>query len=300
MKNKSISVFLSLLLSLCLIMTFGATAYADEEFDGDIAWEEEEWYEEPDFSVPPVTTLKVSNLKSNSATLSWKNPGGVDGYELRRYVYTTSVEGSTISIDLNVETIADITNPDTLTYQLTDLMPLEGYDMVIAAYRIVDGIKQYSSIREGSEQDILTPVCTQGSFYSSNTKAAKSIAKVIKQYKDNAKFKGKGECYGYAEWASKKIAKTRTQVKVNKKVTLANVKKYIVGLKPGAHVRCTSSRTDHSILILKSTKDRIYWADNNWGHNNRVHYHAGTPEELYFTLMRYSKISYIMKTKTFR
>ena len=87
--------------------------------------------------------------------------------------------------------------------------------------------------------------------------------------------------------------------RINKKLTAANVKKYICTLKPGAHVRISG----HSVVILKASREVIYWADNNYNcgrGRNRVHYWTGTPEYFARVYHSHAKIEGVYKTLSYR
>lgn len=311
MKIKKLCVILSLLLSLSLVFATTTTSFAEDYDDGEeyISYDEEDWDwdwedeedepEEPEYDINPATNIKFSNIKYNSATVTWKNPGDIDGYDIYTCIEKDIIKGNKFDREYKDELLTTIEDPNITSYHLKHLVPQEYYEIDVVSYKYIDGVKQSADLYSCSDT-FETPMCMKGKFYTSNKKGGRNVIKVLKAYKYDQKFKGPGECYGYAEWASNKIAKSRTYVTINKKITLKNVKKYIIGLKPGAHVRMTSKRMDHSILILKATKDRIYWADNNFGSYNRVHYHAGTLVDLYCMMSGYSKIAWIYKTKTYR
>ena len=311
MKNKKLCVILSLLLSLSLIFSTTSFTFADcfdysedsisGHYDGpddDEDWEDDE-DDEP--FIEPTSKLKINNIKYNSATLTWKHSGNnIDGYKVYTYITKFTVKKGKIDYDWDKELLTTIDDPNTQSYRMTNLAPLETYEVSVAAYKVLNGKEYTEEDFDDYTKTFTTPLCMKASFYSSNKKAGRNIIRVLKGYKDGQKYKGSGECYGYAEWASNKIAKSRTMVNVNKKITKSNIKKYIVGLKPGAHIRLSGKATIHSIVILKSTKDRIYWADNNGGGNNRVSYHSDTINDFHVALSYWSKIVWIYKTKSFR
>lgn len=323
MKNKKLCMILSLLLSLSIVFATATISFAEyynnyegiytlNDDDDDEYLEDDEDYEmipgwDGEYSedgepiIEPTSKLKINNIKYNSATLTWKHSGNnVDGYKIYTYITKFTVKKGKIDYDWDKKLLDTIDNPNTQSYRMTNLVPLETYEVSVVAYKVLNGKEYTEEDFDDYTKTFTTPLCMKASFYSSNKKAGKNVIKVIKAYKSDQKFKGSGECYGYAEWGSKKIAKSRSYVTINKKITLKNVKKYIVGLKPGAHVRMTSKRMDHSILILKATEDRVYWADNNYGSYNRVHYHAGSIVDLYGMMSAYSKIAWIYKTKSYR
>ena len=234
-----------------------------------------------------LSKLKTTDIKYNSATISWESLPGADGYR----IYSYSLFGFK---DVLIKTI----DSGSISSCKLSLRPNVDYEIYVVPYRVENGeVVEYEDLKRSSFFE--TPICYDSKFYSSNAKLSKSIGKVLKTYKDCTKFKGSGECYGYAEWASKKIAKSRKYTKINKKLTAANVKKYICTLKPGAHVRISG----HSVVILKASKDVIYWADNNYRCSqgrNRVHYWTGTPEYFARVYHWHAKIEGIYKTISYR
>lgn len=227
--------------------------------------------------------VTLSNKTYKSVSLKWTEIPDVDGYDVVRDIFMEDYFLKTTTSN---------------SCKLTNLLPLQNYYIIVYPYKLENGTKEYLHSYD-MEVTFSTPQCYDGIYYSSNKKASKSITKVLKTYKHDSLFKGRGECYGYAEWASNKIAKKRTYVKINKSLTLTNIKKYICNLKPGSHVRISH----HSIVILKATKNTIYWADNNYNigtGRNRVHYWAGSPEYFDRVYSAHPKLEYIYKTKTYR
>lgn len=329
MRKKLLSILLSLSMIAGMLSTFAVSAFADDEtiVEESVFAEEPTFIEESVFAeeptltensncsetvleeddddyddewdepeILPVKNLKTTNIKWNSATLTWRNPGDVDGYD----IYIEQLETRQEYYHWTYKEEILIEDPATVSYKVQNLLPCRSYSFRVIPYRNIDGYKRFADYWECKCIGIKTPPCPDGSFYTSNRKLAKRLTIVIKKYKENAKFKKSGQCYGYAEWGSKQIAKTRKKTTINKKFTKKNVEKYIVGLKAGAHVRIKRSGMEHSVLIIKSTKNSMCWVDCNWNHDNRVHYSVGTAEDFYYQYFNYSKILWIMKTKTYR
>ena len=230
---------------------------------------------------------KAISVKYSSATLSWTKIPGAAGYN----IYKRFMRGKE-------KLYRTITSGATTSLKLTGLCSNADYEFYIVPFAIIDGKRvEYDDAYMASWFD--TPICYNSKFFTSNKKLQKSIGKVLGTYKNCHKFKGSGQCYGYAEWASKKIAKKRKYVKINKSLTPSNVRKYICTLKPGAHVRITG----HSLVIIKASKDVIYWADNNYScrrGTNRVHYWTGSPEMFDRIYNSHSKIVGVYKTVSYR
>ena len=92
------------------------------------------------------------------------------------------------------------------------------------------------------------------------------------------KFKGKGQCYGYAEKIRKMFGSKYTQKKIGVKPTKANLYKKLKNKKPGTHVRFSMNKGGggraHSIALLKITKDKIWYTDANTDWNNGIGIYA--------------------------
>ena len=242
-----------------------------------------------DFEIvaPYTGRAKASNIKYNRATLTWTEYPAAAGYNI--YCY------SMFDADVLCRSIA---SGVATTCNISDLKPNTYYFFTVVPYVDDNGTAKEIEAAE-MWTSFETPICYDGRFYASNTKLSKSIGKVLKSYKECTRYKGAGECYGYADWASKKIAKSRRYTKINKKLTAANVKKYICTLKPGAHVRISG----HSVVILKASREVIYWADNNYRCSrgrNRVHYWTGTPDYFARVYHSHAKIEGVYKTLSYR
>lgn len=266
--------------------------YDDEDWDGD--WDEDEDEDvDPDAVVDPNPSrrLSVSKVTYKSGFLSWQQCEVAEGYNVCFVDYDK---------DFNeiYRIIGTVEGKENTTYTVNAFNPMHSYELAVIPYAH-NAKGELVDVKNSIKSEYVdTPMCYDGKFYSSNAKAAKSMTKVLKTYKYGAKFKGRGECYGYAEWASTKIAKKRKMVKVNKKITPANVKKYVCNLKAGSHVRLNGNY--HSLVILKAMNDVIYWADNNNGYSNRVHYFAGDAKTFCNIYHGHKNIEWINKTVTFR
>ena len=93
--------------------------------------------------------------------------------------------------------------------------------------------------------------------------------------KDGPKFKGSGECYGFAEMMRKRFGTSYRKKTVNKKVTGKVLYKYLKDVKPGTHVRFkyVYGGGNHSWCVFKVTKKYIYYADANIGYQNDIAYY---------------------------
>lgn len=293
------TAILCMFVSMAMLMMSGILAFAAEDSAVDEAGcgsektllaNDDEVIVDPN----PNYDTSFSMVTYQSCVLKWNPCEVADGY----YVYYQRIG------TYNTKRIlaADIKDKMVTFWSFKGLKPMGEYwfDIVPYAYNSKGEIVE---VKKSARYDNLEmPMCYDGNYFTSNAKVAKSITKVLKTYKHGAKYKGKNECYGYAEWASKKIAKSRKMVKVNKKVTPRNVRKYICNLKAGSHVRLKGN--PHSLVILKATKDYIYWADNNstWygGGRNRVHYYGNTPAWFSTVYSCHDTIEWINKTTSYR
>ena len=96
--------------------------------------------------------------------------------------------------------------------------------------------------------------------------------------KDGTKYKGSGECYGYAEMMRKRFGSGARKVIVNKKGNGKNLYKYLKDVKPGTHVRFKypsgSYVKNHSWCVYKVTEDKIYYSDANIGFENDIFFYV--------------------------
>ena len=94
----------------------------------------------------------------------------------------------------------------------------------------------------------------------------------------NRKYKGSGQCYGYAEKVRRMFGSSYRQKNCNVKVTKSNVYKKLKGMRPGTHVRFADKKNGgghaHSIVLLKITKSKIYYTDANIDYRNGIGFSA--------------------------
>ncbi len=91
------------------------------------------------------------------------------------------------------------------------------------------------------------------------------------------KYKGSGECWGYAEKIRKMFGGGGHTKYVRKKSTKKNIYNALKNVRPGTHVRFGNSKTgsgNHSVAVYKVTKDMIYFSDANWGYANQINHYA--------------------------
>lgn len=109
-----------------------------------------------------------------------------------------------------------------------------------------------------------------------NAKAQGVVEYLYAQYGDGEyhRFKGKGQCYGYAEKIRQLFGTRYSQKKFGVKPTKSNLYKKLKNKKPGTHVRFSmgkgGSGKAHSIALLKITKKKIWYTDANMDWNNGI------------------------------
>lgn len=113
-----------------------------------------------------------------------------------------------------------------------------------------------------------------GKDCTSSSIAASTIDYITAKYELFSKWKGSGQCYGYAEKINSLLASETTTIKCKKKWNKTNIKDLLVGIKAGAHVRIESPSRNfyHSIVILKCTEKEVIWTDGNYDYNNGIRY----------------------------
>ena len=115
------------------------------------------------------------------------------------------------------------------------------------------------------------------SFKLKNSKQQAILEYVYADYMSgHERYKGSGQCYGYAESIRKLFGKGYKQRNYGVKPTKKNVYNKLKKLKPGTHVRFSAKKngggTAHSIVLLKITKDEIWYTDGNVDWNNGIRY----------------------------
>ena len=101
-------------------------------------------------------------------------------------------------------------------------------------------------------------------------------------FSGGTKFKGAGQCYGYAESVRKLFGTGGRTKKIGKKSTKANWYKVLKNCRPGTHVRLGNVKSGeglHSIAVYKVTKDTVYFSHANWDRANGI-FHCAYPIEM--------------------
>ena len=99
-----------------------------------------------------------------------------------------------------------------------------------------------------------------------------------------SRYKGSGQCYGYAEMIRQHFGKSYKQRNCRVKASGANLKKYLKKCKPGTHVRFTQNKNGsgnaHSIVILQVKDNLVWFTDGNVDWNNGIRFGIASIEWL--------------------
>ena len=166
----------------------------------------------------------------------------------------------------------------TLVLLVGSAMPVSAYDEVSWAEYDEHGIGDTMTISNGKMQGI--------AHY------------LVGTHKYGQRYKGKGQCFGYAEKIRKMFGNKYKQKKVGKKFTKNNLYKALKGCKPGTHLRLSTTKNGggrvHSIAVLKVTKDKIWFTDANMDHANGIRFGE---DELQSFVWGHSQYKYIAWTR---
>ena len=88
-------------------------------------------------------------------------------------------------------------------------------------------------------------------------------------------YKGKGQCYGYAEMIRQMFGTGYKERRYGIKATKKNLYNKLKDLKPGTHVRFSAAANGsrnpaHSIVLLRITKNTIWYTDGSYDYNNGI------------------------------
>lgn len=159
-----------------------------------------------------------------------------------------------------------------------------------------------------SAQEVMaaSKVSYTGSTITTNTWAASTINGIISKYRNHKRYSGGGQCWGYAEKVSTKLAKSRkTKYYKGLRFTKKNFKSKCLGVKAGTHLRLSrhkkfSAYVGHSVVILKVTDKMVYWADNNYYRTNTVDYRSGSINKFMSYYSTYGYINMVRQTVQYK
>jgi hypothetical protein len=157
----------------------------------------------------------------------------------------------------------------------------------------------------GAESVFASSVSFTGSTCTSNASAAANINKLIKKYPNHSRYRGCGQCWGYAEKVSTKLADSRkTRYYKSRKFSKSNFKKLCVGVKAGTHLRLSRNSTfsayrGHSVALLKVTSKRVIWTDNNYIGTNIISYHNTSLNGFMSYYSTYGYINMVRQTTSY-
>jgi len=154
---------------------------------------------------------------------------------------------------------------------------------LISALLIITSVPLYAAALDEADYDGVSYPYYGEDAYSylesvkvKNQRAQAIIEYIYASYGDGYyRYKGSGQCYGYAEMTRKLFGTRYKERKYGIKATRKNLYKKLKKLKPGTHVRFSaaangSRNPSHSIVLLKINKDTIWYTDGNYDDNNGI------------------------------
>lgn len=155
------------------------------------------------------------------------------------------------------------------------------------------------SVGEGSDYT--------GKDCTTNLNAASTIDYLMSKYQDGSTWTLGGECWGYAEKMNEFLAgSSDTQDYSGLKNTPENFLDKCRNIKAGTHIRFSNKKSfdggwsGHSVVLLKVTDEKVFWADNNYDRANTVHYYSGTVDDFYMLYGQYKYITRIKETVKYK
>lgn len=148
---------------------------------------------------------------------------------------------------------------------------------LLAALVMITGLPASVSAYDAKSEPLFENTSFVDSMKLKNAKQRAMVEYIYADYSGgNDRYKGSGQCYGYAEKIRKMFGKKYKQRKYGVKATKANFYKKLKKLKPGTHVRLSAKKNGggsaHSIVLLKITKNTIWYTDGNYDYNNGIRY----------------------------
>jgi|GEM_PF-3881577 len=135
-----------------------------------------------------------------------------------------------------------------------------------------------------------------------NAKTQAVVNYVFMTYsKGNKRFKGKGQCYGYAEKIRKMFGSKSKQKKIGIRPTGNNIYKYLKSCRPGTHVRFSAKKKGggraHSVALLKVTKNYVWFTDGNMDWKNGIRVDCCSLTEFASWARSYGYLAWVKKPK---
>lgn len=114
------------------------------------------------------------------------------------------------------------------------------------------------------------------------------------------------QCFGWAEKMRETFGtKFAYKEYVGKKFTKKNFLKLCKNVKAGTHLRLGYGKyydgyNGHSVCLLKVTKNKVYWTDNNWEGYNKIAYFSGSVNDFMVEYGQYDYINMIHKVTKYK
>ncbi len=148
-------------------------------------------------------------------------------------------------------------------------------------------VSAFASTKDKVMADVCSLSLTGEAHHDVGDVAHYAAIRYIKDmFPNNSKWIYGGQCYGYAVKINSLLGKESKVLDFNGlRATASNLKKKLMGVAPGTHVRFSNGKTfnggrGHSVVILSTTDNGVYWTDNNgYKGYNRIGYYKSSWEK---------------------
>jgi len=140
-----------------------------------------------------------------------------------------------------------------------------------------------------------------GADCSDNGYVASTIDYIRAKHPQLSLDKTYSQCFGWAEQVRNILGSDFAYKEyVGLKFTKKNFLKKCKNIKAGTHLRLGYGKhyngyDGHSVCLLKVTKNKVYWTDNNWEGYNKIAYFSGSVNDFMKEYAQYNYINMIHK-----
>lgn len=145
-----------------------------------------------------------------------------------------------------------------------------------------------------------------GADCTDNAYAASTIDYIRAKYPQMSLDEDYSQCFGWAEKVRELLgSKFSYKEYVGLKFTKKNFLNKCLNVKAGTHLRLGygkyySGYDGHSVCLLKVTKTKVYWTDNNWEGYNKIAYFSGSVSDFMEEYGQYDYINMVNKVTTYK